>query len=175
MKHYRRVSVVLLLFVILLSSCGTSGQNSAQITAQNGEFSCTPDKIVELINGMVESQKDDVLLSLDAYEASGETIHSSDRLGRLLVTLEEAESGNLSTIQLYWESASNDESVITSAAAYCSVLLNNMIPEQAEDVSDRIRDIMGSGYGEEEFSYDGVSISFQSLSGLNWLDIDAAQ
>lgn len=172
MVKHRGIIISLALVIGTLCGCGSEGSNQALITASDGEFSCAPSEIVELINGMVATDSGG-LLSLDDYQESGETIHTSDPLGRLSVSLEESEDGNLTSIRLYWSSASNNKTVITSAGAYCGVLLNNIVPDRADEISDSIGDIMSEGYGEIETACNGVIVSYQSLNGLNWLDIKA--
>lgn len=163
-------------FLVLLVGCGQKSPSSgaAGVVVENGAFTCLPTDIVEAINDMVESDESGILLGLSDYEESGKAI-SSDNLGRLLVTLEENNNGNLTSVRVYWDSNSNNENVITTAGAYCSLLFEMLSPENADDIYDGVSGVISRGSGEVKYTSNGVVVAFQSLQGRNWLDIDASE
>lgn len=167
-------ALVMLSLLILLAGCGqqSTNQDIEKISVQNGAFTCQPADVVSKINLMVESDADGVLLGLGEYKGSGEAIDADD-LGRLQLTMEANNDGNLTKARLYWDSSTNNENIITSAGAYCSVLFEMLSPGNAETIHDGVSQIISSGSGEVEYENDGVLVSFQSLRGLNWLDIEA--
>lgn len=175
MKEMKKALIAVSL-LFLLVGCGQKGSSpdSTGISVENGAFTCLPTDIVNSINDMVESDESGILLGLGDYEESGKAI-SSDNLGRLLVTLEENNSGNLTSVRVYWDSNSNNENVITTAGAYCGLLFDMLSPENADDIHDGVSGVISSGSGEVEYTSNSVMVAFESLQGKNWLDIDALE
>ena len=169
---------IILLGLIFALLCGCSQQSattsSGRISVENGAFTCTPEDIVNEINNMVESDTDGVLLGLGEYPGSGESMHPDD-LGRLQLTMEANEAGNLTSVRLYWDSGTNNENVITSAGAYCSILFDLLSHDNSEEVYGSISQIISRGSGTVDFENNGVLVSFLSGRGLNYLDIDAQE
>ncbi len=166
-------SIILIgLILALLCGCGQQNANSTSggISVENGAFTCTPTDIVNEINHMVESDTDGVLLGLGEYKESGSSMYADD-LGRLQVEMEANDTGNLTSVRIYWDSRSNNESVITSAGAYCGILFQLLSPGNAETISSEVSKIISRGIGDVEYENDNVSVSFLSNGGLNWLEI----
>ena len=123
---------------------------------------------------MVESDTDGVLLGLGEYPGSGESMLADD-LGRLQLTMEANDAGNLTSVRLYWDSSTNNENVITSAGAYCSILFDLLSHDNSEEIYSSISEIISEGSGTVDFENNGVLVSFLSGRGLNYLDIDAQE
>ncbi len=170
----RKSAILLVLIFALLCGCSQKSNNptSDVISVKDGAFTCTPSDIVSEINNMAESDPDGMLLKLGEYTESGEAIYADD-LGRLQVTMEANDAGNLTKLRLYWDSSTNDANVITSAGAYCGLLFDMLSPGNSDAIYSNVSQIISSGSGEADFENAGVMVSFQSLRNLNWLDIEA--
>lgn len=170
-------SILLLgLIIALLCGCGQQNTNSTSggISVEDGAFTCAPEDIVNEINNMVKSDTDGVLLGLGEYPGSGESMHPDD-LGRLQLTMEANEAGNLTSVRLFWDSGTNNENVITSAGAYCSILFDLLSHDNSEAIYSSISQIISTGSGSVDFENNGVLVSFLSGRGLNYLDIEVQE
>lgn len=174
--HMKKSIILLGLIFALLCGCSqqSAGTSSGRISVENGAFTCTPEDIVNEINNMVESDTDGILLGLGEYPGSGESMYPDD-LGRLQLTMEANEAGNLTSVRLYWDSSTNNENVITSAGAYCSILFDLLSHDNSEAIYSSISEIISEGSGTVDFENNGVLVSFLSGRGLNYLDIDAQE
>lgn len=174
--------VMVLFFAISMcvnfSSCGEkAGTNHdiQQITIENGAFTCEPKTIVDLINTSIENSDDGQYYTCDPFEASGESIFTSDEWGRVILLFDTSDDGHITHCRLYWSSASPIDDVVATAGLYSGVIVRTLSPGNAEDVLDQIAEIVVAGRGTAEYDTDGVTVEFTSAQSKNWLDISVSE
>lgn len=177
----KTAALLALLLALGTTGCSSQAANTQatavqeEITVVDQAFTCTPDDLVQLINDMATNDEDGVILQLGGeYTESGDPISAEDTLGALSLTLTANEAGNLVGAKVYWDSSTNDRTLITSAGAYCGLLLSTLSPSNAEAVYQDISDILSEGMGKVDFSDNGVDVSFMSMRDLNYLTITVA-
>ena len=132
---------------------------------------CEPQTVIDSINTHVEDAESGEYYLCDSFTSSGESIFTSDDLGRIILQFETNEEGNISYCQLYWSSASPVDNVVATAGLYSAVLLDALSPGNADEILDEVVEIITTGYGSAEYSEAGVSVTFSNIDFKNWLEI----
>lgn len=179
MKMKRIAMLVLAVSMcILFSSCGDkagSNNGTQQVTIENGAFTCEPKTIVDSINNSIENSDDGQYYTCDPFEASGESIFTSDEWSRVILSFDTSDDGYITHCSLYWSSAYPIDNAVSTAGLYSTVILKTLSPGNADDILDQITEIIVAGRGSEKYDVDGVTVEFVSAQSKNWLDVSVSE
>lgn len=176
--------VMILFFVVCMCvtivSCGekaSTNSNSAtqQVTIENGAFTCEPQTIIDTINNSISNSNDGQYYTCDSFEASGESIFTSDDWSRVILSFDTSDDGYITHCRLYWSSAAPIDNAVATAGLYSTVILQTLSPENADDILDRITEIVVAGRGSDAYDANGVTIEFTSSQSKNWLDVSVSK
>lgn len=165
---------------VILVACGEkvgaeSNSTVQQVAVENGAFTCKPQTIIDKINDSISNSDDGQYYTCDSFEASGESIFTSDDWSRVILSFDTSSDGYITNCRLYWSSAAPIDNAVATAGLYSTVILQTLSPENADDILDRITEIVVAGRGSVEYDANGVAVEFTSAQSKNWLDVSASE
>ena len=163
----KRINTLFLAVFVCLTivSCGGNTNSDGSIaiqkvTIENGAFTCEPQTIIDMINNAIEDSDDGQFYTCDSFEASGESIFTSDEWGRVILSFDTTDDGYITHCRLYWSSAKPIDNTVATAGLYSGVILQTLSPENAETILDRITEIVVSMGGSADYDTNGIKVEF---------------
>lgn len=167
--------IALIVSSFLITACAGSS-NASNAVVENGAFVFEPQAVIDQINASIENSNDGgEYFTCDDFEASGESIHTSDDWSRIILTFETNDGGLITHCRLYWQVSGLDANVLSSAGLYSGVIIGTLSPNNADEITESMTSIIVAGEGEANFESEGIVVDFQSFDGKNWLDISIAE
>lgn len=165
------LTITLVFSVCFITACSSTPEPS-NTTVENGAFIYEPQTLIDQINTTIENADDgEEYFTCDDFEASGESIHTSDKWSRIILSFETNDNGFITRCRLYWQISGLDTNVLSSAGLYSGILVDKLSPNNADEITESMTSIIVAGEGEADFNSDGIAVNFQSFDGKNWLDI----
>lgn len=164
----KRIIIIMTAIATLLTTTACSG---GTVTVKDDSFVYNPQEIIDAINTAVKKDESAEYFTCDDFEASGESIHTSDDWSRIILTFDTNDDGLITKCRLYWSSEDMNANVISSAGLYTGVIVNTLTPDKSEDIFESITNIIVAENGSIHEISNGAVIEFETIDGKNWLDI----
>lgn len=132
---------IILLGLILALLCGCGQQASSRISVENGAYSCTPQEFIDTLNQAFYDNN--ISFTISNYENSGDEIPIGDG-GKVSLTLDATDNGQLSRIQLDWYMAGISEEESLASAILAAKIPALLSPENFEDVGNKLNFLLYS-------------------------------